>query len=161
MGIPSLIVLSTAPRSRNHPCLLYPFPIPRALVQIARMGEMETISLASMPTLRTQNVIVNSNYADGQITRPPHRGSQHQYRTERATLPHDPRPLRGADRQSPASVRRLENDSQASCSCRHQDRDRLSHLSRHKHHGLFGERRKARNSPTDGCPRISADARPP
>jgi hypothetical protein len=34
----------------------------------------------------------------------------------------DPRPP-SADRQSPASVRSLENDPPACCNCQHQDRD--------------------------------------
>jgi integrase len=47
-------------------------------------------------------------------------------------------------------VRCVADDSPASCSGRHQDRDRLSHLSRHRHHGLSKKWWKAGDRSTDG-----------
>jgi integrase len=54
---------------------------------------------------------------------------------ERPALPHDARPIGGADWQFPAPVRRVEDDSPAGARGRDQDRDRLPHLPCHRHGG--------------------------
>ena len=60
----------------------------------------------------------------------------------KSTLFRTTRTIRRVDRQSPAPVRCLENDSAASSRSRDQDRDRMPHFSGDRHHGLSQKRRQ-------------------
>jgi site-specific recombinase XerC len=79
-------------------------------------------------------------------------GKGQQAGAQGAAVPHRQGPHRGADRQSPAPVRCLADDSPAGQPGRHRDRDRLPHLPRHRDHGLPQERRPAGDRPADGRP---------
>ena len=81
-----------------------------------------------------------------------HRRGRHHPGSERAAVSHDARAIRRVDRQFPAPVRCMEDDSPGALAAGIKTEIRLSHLSCHWHHGLSEERRQAGNRPADGCP---------